>query len=134
MNECGQIPGGTRLAAVAGYFYPDNPGELELALQTCLDAARSEDPPPKAIIAPHAGYIYSGPVAASAYCHFRTCADRINRVVLLGPAHRVYLQGMALSSASEFRTPLGDIRIDTATAAELLKHPDVCIMDAAHRQ
>lgn len=124
---------GIRPAAVAGYFYPDNPVELKQMVTSYLDADEPH-PPPKAIIVPHAGYIYSGPVAASAYCHYKSLKDSITRVLLLGPAHRVYLQGMALSSASEFNTPLGNIVIDQSAVEMIRRHPDVLVDDAAHEQ
>ncbi|MCB1806842.1 MAG: AmmeMemoRadiSam system protein B, partial [Candidatus Competibacteraceae bacterium] len=71
-------------------------------------------PAPKALIAPHAGYVYSGPVAAKAYARLRPVRERIQRVVLLGPSHRVPLQGLAYSTADAFQTPLGSIPVDRA--------------------
>ena len=82
--------GRIRRPAVAGTFYPGTAGDLEAAVRGYLrdvDPAPSENPP-KAMIAPHAGYVYSGPIAASAYAHIAGAADSIERVVLLGPAHR----------------------------------------------
>jgi MEMO1 family protein len=110
-----------RPTAVAGSFYPSARGELLGALDALLGAAA---PPaaaasPKALIVPHAGYIYSGPVAASAYAGLRAHARRIERVVLLGPAHRVRVRGLALPEAEAFETPLGAVPIDVRAAASI---------------
>lgn len=124
-----------RQAAVAGQFYPGTAGELTAAVQQYLaQAAGPAGPVPKAIIAPHAGYIYSGPVAAAAYVRIRPAARQIRRVVLLGPCHRVALRGLALSSAEAFATPLGPVRIDRETCERLLKLPQVTIFDETHFQ
>src|SRR5690606_24384157 len=81
-----------RRPAVAGFFYPADPRVLAQEVERLLaEAAAAPEPPPRAIIAPHAGYIYSGPVAASAYVRLRAARDAVRRVVLLGPAHRVWL-------------------------------------------
>lgn len=102
-----------REAAVAGQFYPGNAGELSTAIEQYLNEAQSEPgPQPKAMIVPHAGYIYSGTVAASAYARLRPYHDRITRVILLGPCHRIPVRGLALSGADFFRTPLGDVPLD----------------------
>ncbi|HEX6549527.1 MAG TPA: AmmeMemoRadiSam system protein B, partial [Gammaproteobacteria bacterium] len=101
-----------RPAAVAGLFYPDNPVLLRDSITQLLEENPASGPVPKAVIAPHAGYIYSGPVAARAYNRVAAGAGVIRRVVVMGPAHRVALQGMALPTARKFRTPLGDITID----------------------
>lgn len=122
-----------RPAAVAGYFYPDDPKLLGNLVGKWLTSP-SEPTPPKAIIVPHAGYVYSGEVAASAYAKLSGLTDSINRIVLLGPAHRVYVDGLALSSADEFATPLGTIPIDRQASERLLQLPQVSINDAAHKQ
>ena len=98
---------------VAGTFYPGDGGVLRREVDAHLDHARSEGPSPKAVIAPHAGYRYSGPIAASAYARLKPRAKEIRRVVLLGPAHYHPFQGVAISSAESFRTPLGLVRVDT---------------------
>ena len=109
-----------RAAAIAGKFYPADAGELRAAVEGYLSAANAGDGPvPKAIIAPHAGFVYSGPVAASAYARLAPAADRIKRVVLLGPSHRVALKGIAMSGADYFETPLGRIPIDKQAATAL---------------
>lgn len=124
-----------RRAAVAGFFYPEDPGELQGMVQHLL-----ADPPPsatvcgtpKALIVPHAGYIYSGPVAASAYARLKTLAARTMRVVLIGPCHRVRLRGLAVSSADAFETPLGIVPVDRQAVEDLRTLPQVKELDAAH--
>jgi len=96
----------TRQAAVAGMFYPDSPEELERDVRRMLAEAHSSGPAPKAMIVPHAGYIYSGSIAASAYARLKDDHDQIKKVVLLGPAHRVPFRGLAISRAKYFNTPL----------------------------
>lgn len=120
--------------AVAGYFYPSEHAELQHMLDDMLKNATRQSPPPKAIMAPHAGYVYSGPIAANAYATLFPVKDKIKKVILLGPAHRVYVKGMALSSASHFATPLGEIQIDTGLKNQVLKLPEVEIMDEAYTQ
>lgn len=123
---------GLRPPAVAGAFYPVDPAELREAVAAYLGAARAAVSGPKALIAPHAGYIYSGPVAASAYACLCDLRSSIRRVVILGPAHRIHLRGLALPSCEGFRTPLGDIAIDHAAAADLRGLPQVAVRDDAH--
>jgi len=89
---------------------------------------------PKAIIAPHAGYIYSGPVAASLYARVKNAAHRINRVILLGPSHRVGFRGIAASSADYFRTPLGDIPLAVDVIKRIAELPNTGFLDQAHEQ
>jgi AmmeMemoRadiSam system protein B len=113
-------------------FYPADPDELRGQIRQFLSAARHDViPPPKALIAPHAGYIYSGPVAASAYAQLDQEAGRLSRVVILAPAHRMGFRGMARSSASLFRTPLGDIDVDQEAMALIDDLPQVQLLDAA---
>ena len=109
-----------RLPAVAGQFYTDNPDVLQQQVTDFLNRAEAHHvATPKAIIAPHAGYIYSGPVAATAYKTLASQAEDIKRVVILSPAHRYGFRGIAWSSADYFRTPLGDIAVDHASIAQL---------------
>ena len=104
---------GTRKPAVAGMFYPADSRELRREVLAFLDAAKPDRAgPPKAIVAPHAGYIYSGPVAGSAYAQLADRAGNITRVLLLGPSHRVPFRGLAYSSAGTFLTPLGPVSVD----------------------
>ncbi|MCB1735660.1 MAG: AmmeMemoRadiSam system protein B [Gammaproteobacteria bacterium] len=124
-----------RPPAVAGMFYPDDPVELRTQIQAYLAAATPANVVvPKALIVPHAGYRYSGPVAASAYVRLAPIAARIERVILLGPAHRVALRGIAASSADLFRTPLGDVPLDRAAIDALIDLPQVGVVDQAHAQ
>ncbi len=124
-----------REPAVAGMFYPDDPATLRNMVDDYLQrVAESAAPPPKALILPHAGYIYSGPVAASGYARLRSIRHRIQRVVLLGPSHRVAFSGLAGSSAEYFSTPLGKIPLDTTAIAALTALPQVQILDQAHLQ
>lgn len=124
-----------RMPAVAGMFYPADRDELQTLVHRLLDAVPPEPgtAPPKAIIAPHAGYPYSGPVAASAYARLRPLAQTVTRVVLLGPSHRVGFYGLAASSAEAFHTPLGDVPIDKAGVAEACRLPQVQVLDQAHQ-
>jgi len=87
---------------------------------------------PRALIVPHAGLVYSGPVAASAYVLLRPLADSIERVVLLGPSHRVFVEGLATSSAQFFVTPLGRIPLDREAIDRALALPQTCVLDEAH--
>lgn len=123
-----------RPTAVAGFFYPAEADDLRAAINYYLSRTAPTDGEPKAIIAPHAGYIYSGPVAASAYAGWRNLDTRVNRIVLLGPAHQVYFQGMALPSVAAFETPLGQIPVDTAASAQLIGQAGIRIDDAPHAQ
>ena len=123
-----------RPAAVAGLFYPSNPDELHEQITGFLDSSTASEELPLALIVPHAGYIYSGPIAASAYINLRPLRNKIRRVVLLGPSHRVAFHGMGTSSASFFATPLGNIKLDSAASERLNQLPQVQVFDAAHAQ
>lgn len=127
-----------RQPAVAGLFYPGNARDLTSEVTQYLRAARRTStytgPAPKALIVPHAGYMYSGNIAAKAYVTLDSIADSIRTVVLIGPAHRVRLRGLAISDVQYFRTPLGDIPIDRTAISRLLTLPQVQILDAAHWQ
>lgn len=110
-----------RPSAVAGTFYPADPTKLGADISTMLgavDVAKNEGLP-KAIVVPHAGYIYSGPIAASAYARLRAGRDQVRRVVLLGPAHRVHVVGLALPEAEAFDTPLGRVQVAMDAVAGL---------------
>lgn len=126
-----------RHAAVAGMFYPGNARDLHnLILRLIAEAGtRSEPGPvPKAIIAPHAGFKYSGSVAASAYVRLKPGFDRIRRVVLVGPSHRVPVSGVGVSSARAFETPLGTVPVDEEGVAQLSALPHIEISDEAHAE
>jgi hypothetical protein len=113
-------------------FYPGDPAVLARDVRALVDAAHPEPLRPKALIAPHAGYIYSGPVAASAYALLRPLRQTIKRVVLLGPVHRVWVRGLALPSVSWFDTPLGRIPLDAEAMQALRRLPQVEVNDSAH--
>ncbi len=123
-----------RFPAVAGLFYPQAARALKAAVAQCLAAAHTPGPVPKAIIAPHAGYIYSGPIAASVYARVAGARNTIRRVVLLGPAHRVGFRGLALCSAQYFETPLGRVVVDAEAIAAIRTLPQVSVSDAAHER
>jgi len=122
-----------RAPAVAGTFYPRNAGQLEAQVQGYLNDAKPARNIPRAIIAPHAGYVYSGPIAGSAYAPLLPLRTEIDRVVLLGPAHREYVNGIAASTAAEFSTPLGDIALDQPAIRSLVSALEfVEYNDSAH--
>lgn len=126
-----------RPPAVAGTFYPGSAAVLRGTVDRLLGAAASPAegaPVPKALIVPHAGYVYSGPIAASAYARLRPYAGIIRRVVLLGPAHRVPFRGLALPGVAQFATPLGTVDIDRAAAAAALGLPQVQESSLAHAE
>ncbi|HEX5057032.1 MAG TPA: AmmeMemoRadiSam system protein B [Gammaproteobacteria bacterium] len=121
-----------RPPAVAGTFYPADPQALRAQVAQLLRAnGKSIALRPKAIIAPHAGYVYSGPVAASVYNLLRG-ATGIERVLLIGPAHRAFVRGLALPAAEEFVTPLGKIPLDLEALEKLKALPQVAVSEAAH--
>jgi AmmeMemoRadiSam system protein B/AmmeMemoRadiSam system protein A len=129
--------GHIRPAAVAGMFYPDDARELDGMVRGFLREASSGQGArsrAKALIVPHAGLIYSGPIAASAYARLAPVARRIRRVVLIGPCHRVPLRGLAVPSADAFATPLGAVPVDRAACESLLELPCVRLFDATHAQ
>lgn len=122
-----------RPPAVAGMFYPDNAAVLTRDIHRYLAAVpETRAPVPKALIVPHAGYVYSGAVAAHAYARLAPARATLRRVVLLGPAHRVPIRGLALPVAEAFATPLGGVRIDAEGAAAALTLPQVSASDVAH--
>jgi len=147
----------SRPAAVAGSFYPADTEELRRLVEDLLVEAAEGSPVlgkgesgshpqspsqsagvsgaptwPKAFILPHAGYVYSGPVAASGYARLRPFGDRIRKVVLLGPAHRYPVRGLATSTAGAFETPLGSVPLDQAGLQDVLDLPQVQALDEAH--
>ena len=143
-----------RPPAVAGRFYPDNAAELRRMIENFLREAvvawksrpcastrsktlethgRDARATIKAVIAPHAGYVYSGPIAASAYAQLAHARDTVKRIVLLGPSHYVAFDGLAASGAAAFATPLGTVPVDTAAIRELCSRlPQVSVRDEAH--
>jgi AmmeMemoRadiSam system protein B/AmmeMemoRadiSam system protein A len=132
-------PAGIRPAAVAGSFYPANPSLLARAVYGFVEEGRRHIPAgaaavPKALIVPHAGYVYSGAVAAPAYARIASLKGRITRVVLIGPCHRVAVRGIAVPEARAFVTPLGEIEVDAAAVDRIRNLPGVVASGAAHAQ
>ena len=122
-----------RPAAVAGSFYPESPTRLAAQVQSYLaGAAGAGGAAPKAVIVPHAGYVYSGPVAATAYARLASLRDTVTRVVLLGPTHRVPVRGLAVPQARAFATPLGEVALDAAAIRAASALPQVIADDDAH--
>lgn len=129
-----------RPAAVAGMFYPGGTVALTTMVDGLLAEARDavgdvgDGGPPVALIAPHAGFVYSGPTAALAYVRLEPWREAIRRVVVAGPAHRVPVRGMVLSSASAFATPLGEVPVDVAANEALAAAGRAWVDDLAHAQ
>ena len=130
-----------RPPAVAGTFYPRDAVQLsdwvEKMLAEALDRQKSasgEPAIPKALIVPHAGYQYSGMVAATGYARIAPIADRIKRVVLFGPAHRVAVRGLGVPDVDAFSTPLGTVPLDRENIDTLKKQPYTAVSDEAHAQ
>jgi AmmeMemoRadiSam system protein B len=124
-----------RPAAVAGSFYPADPDSLARLITSQLEKVKLLSPPPhpKAFIAPHAGYIYSGEIAASAYKQILPIKNQIKRVILIGPSHHIAFNGLAISSADYFSTPLGNIPLDSDAHTLLATHHNVTVSNQAHQ-
>jgi len=127
-----------RQPVVAGAFYPGQELALSNAVEAMLAQARAAVDTtagaPKAIIVPHAGYIYSGSTAALAYARLSSVRQTIRRVVLLGPVHRVPVRGLALPGVAAFATPLGNIEVDQVAVKAITALPQVVVSPAAHAQ
>jgi AmmeMemoRadiSam system protein B len=122
-----------RPAAVAGRFYPERPADLRNLVESFLSLVPLDNAAaPKAVIAPHAGYIYSGPIAASAHSRFAPVRHVIKRVVLIGPSHFMSFRGLAASSVEAFATPLGLVPVDTDAVRKICSLPQVTVLDEAH--
>ena len=124
-----------RRPAVAGTFYPGDPRQLSAGIDELLDGVERFEPRmvhPKALIVPHAGYVYSGPIAAAAYDELAPARGIVKRVVLLGPVHRVPVRGLALPLADGFETPLGRVPIDRAACASIARLKQVVTSEPAH--
>ena len=123
-----------RPPAVAGLFYPADAAQLRDAVAQYLNAPAPDNPreSPKALIVPHAGYVYSGSVAAAAYAAIASRRESIRHVVVIGPSHRVYLRGIAVPEWSSFATPLGTVTVDREGSSRLLKSGDVIAANAPH--
>lgn len=131
---CTMSPELVRLPAVAGAFYPADPGQLADTVDELIAAvpAAADERRPIALVVPHAGYVYSGAVAATAYARLRPWRDAIGRVVIVGPAHRVPVRGLALLLADACATPLGPVPIDRDASEAILGRPGTAIHDDAH--
>jgi AmmeMemoRadiSam system protein B/AmmeMemoRadiSam system protein A len=127
-----------RKPAVSGSFYPAQRDALERQLTLFLSEAgntpHAGDPLPKAIIGPHAGYVYSGPVAARAYRRLAAARGRISRVVLIGPSHHLAFRGLAADASDAWETPYGTVALDTEAITRLRQLPMVAQFDAAHQR
>jgi MEMO1 family protein len=123
-----------RPPAVAGRFYPDGAIPLRDSVERYLGEARRTDIDPKAVIAPHAGYVYSGPVAGTAFAHWMQMpgTDQVRRIVLLGPSHYMAFEGAALTRAPAFQTPLGQVPVDVEVCDQLAELPGVKYLEEAH--
>jgi AmmeMemoRadiSam system protein B len=123
-----------RPPAVAGLFYPADRQALAATVESLLQGATAAGQPPKAIIAPHAGYVYSGPIAASAYALLAPSKASIEKVVLLGPSHRVGFRGIATTRADSYASPLGIVPSDRQSYEKIRDLPFVGGLDEAHVQ
>jgi AmmeMemoRadiSam system protein B/AmmeMemoRadiSam system protein A len=126
---------GVRAPAVAGLFYPDDPASLAREVEGFLDGPKEpvlRPGLPKAILVPHAGYAYSGPIAGSAHALLRPARGIVRRVVVLGPCHRVAVRGLALPEVAAFDTPLGRVPIDLEAVARLADLPQVIVHRETH--
>ncbi|TYP92354.1 hypothetical protein BCL69_100639 [Nitrosomonas communis] len=118
--------------AVAGLFHPADSQQLAEHIEQLLSAAQSHKLILKALIVPHAGYIYSGAIAASAYITLCSFVECIRRIILLGPAHHVAVRGLALPDVNAFTSPLGQMMIDTAAITDIIHLPQVTVSPQAH--
>lgn len=122
-----------RPSAVAGLFYPANASKLSKQIEADMAACdAAEQLTPKALIVPHAGYMYSGSVAARAYQHIKHLKHTIKRVVLIGPSHRVPFDGLAISTADWFETPMGLIAVDRQAESDIISIDGVHALEQAH--
>ena len=119
---------------MAGLFYPADPDELRTAVGHLLvnSRVRPKAGSVRALIVPHAGYVYSGSVAAEAFASLRAINRHVGRVVIIGPAHRMRIRGIAVPSVRAFATPLGKIPLDAAAIQEIATLPSVVVQDEPH--
>lgn len=122
-----------RPPAVSGLFYPEDADTLRGLVRSYIDPRKQRTPtPPKALIAPHAGFPFSGDVAGTAYAQLGEQAERIKRVVLLGPSHRVAFRGIAASHATAFDMPMGQVAVDRESLHAIEELPGMQYLEAAH--
>lgn len=133
--------GSTRAPAVSGLFYNDSPISLRRQVLEFLAAASSAEDRSatknselKAVVVPHAGYIYSGPVAAFAYKEIQKEAAHFKKIVLIGPSHHVPFQGVAVPKMNTFATPLGSVSVDLSLKQIALNFSFVIENDEPHRK
>lgn len=130
----GATMGGVRPAAQAGRFYPASSVRLQSDVNDYLaGAVPPEGPVPKAMIAPHAGYVYSGSVAAAAFVRLGPAHERIRRAVVIGPSHYEEFDGIVTSGLDAFATPLGVVPVDRAAREDVLGMPQVSVYEPAHQ-
>ena len=135
MTQCSSENIRIRHAAVAGMFYPDSPQALRHDIERLFALAENKSVlSPKALIVPHAGYLYSGATAAAAYALWALERDVIKRVVIMGPTHRIAVDGLVLPESDAFETPLGLVPVDKKAVAMLLDMPQVTLSAAAHTE
>ena len=123
-----------RRPAVAGAFYPADAGEINKMISEYSSAAKVEDEDSRllGLVVPHAGFVYSGPVAAYAYNAIKD-PDEIETIIIMGPSHRVALRGVSVFPGGVYQTPLGDLTIDDEIASELLEaDPNITYVAQAH--
>ena len=123
-----------RRASVSGYFYPNDKEDLKEQVIKLLNESDAKNYVPKGLIVPHAGYIYSGSIAASAYRLLKKLSKKITRVIIIGPSHRVSVQGVAVSNADYFETPLGRLKVDTELRDKIIQETGIVLSEEAHRQ
>ena len=121
-----------RKPAVDGLFYSSDAPQLSSDVKQYMADAHPQKLSPKALIVPHAGYIYSGAIAATAYATLIARREVIRRVILLGPAHRVAVRGLALPGADYFNTPLGSVMVDKQAIQSIVNYPQITISPEAH--
>jgi AmmeMemoRadiSam system protein B len=121
-----------RQPAVAGTFYPASSQQLQQSVIQLLADAKTQEPAPKAIIAPHAGLVYSGAIAASAYSRLIQNRKTITQVILIGPSHHIVFSGLAISQSNSYSTPLGEIAVDTTAVSKIARLDFVEYIEQAH--
>ena len=121
-----------RAPAVASMFYPAAPAALRDEIENCFAGVVARRGAPKALVVPHAGYVYSGRIAAAAYATLTDMRSTVRRVVVIGPSHRLALRGVAIATADAFATPLGEVPLDDAARRVLNAMPGVVASDRAH--
>lgn len=121
-----------RAPAVAGLFYPGDPRELAADVDALLRTHKPATHRPKALIVPHAGYVYSGAIAAVAYGLLERCGGTLRRAVIFGPSHREWFRGVALPASRTFATPLGEMHVDVEAVNSLRRLPYVLVSDEPH--